>query len=93
MAAETYFQLTLHISPNPCYKCTYNQNTNNRIFTQISISIHKLGTADKILDFGKDLGRVHQERKADKARDAYHMHHAGSDYKDLLIDPAFLIID
>ena len=21
------------------------------------------------------------------------MHHAGSDYKDLLIDPAFLIID
>lgn len=50
-------------------------------------------TADKILDFGKDLGRVHQGRKADKARDAYHMHHAGSDYKDLLIDPAFLIID
>ena len=47
MAAETYFQLTLHISPNPCYKCTYNQNTNNRIFTQISISIHKLGLRTK----------------------------------------------
>ena len=53
----------------------------------------KIRTAAKILDFGKDLGRVHQGRKADKARDAYHMHHAESDYKVLLIDPAFLIID
>lgn len=51
------------------------------------------GTEDIIPDFGKDLGRVHQVREADKAIDAYHMHHAGSDYKDLLIDPAFLIID